>query len=183
MRRPVSGVLVEPIPWLFEQLKGNYEDKPGLRFLNAAIGRESGSRTLYFIRSRAGDPVWADLLGSFHREVVLSHRAELPDVEERLESIVVPCCTLESVVSEHGFRRLDLIHVDAEGSDYEVLQSIDLNGPLAPRFLLFEQKHLGADRDNALALVENAGYRILDLGMDILAARRRSPLAKRKWRA
>lgn len=173
MSRPVAGVLIEPIPRLFEQLQHTYEGKHGLEFVNAAISRDPGTRTLYFIQPRSGDPVWADLLGSFHQDVVLSHRSEVEDLDRRVETLDVPCRTLESVVSEQAGQRLDLIHVDAEGADYEILQSIDLNGPRAPRFLLFEQKHLGADRTAALALVESAGYHLTDLGMDVFASRPR----------
>lgn len=182
MRRPVAGVLIEPVPRLFEQLQRTYEGKPGLTFINAAIGKESGTRTLYFVTPRPGDPVWTDLLGSFHRDVILSHRTDVEDLDARVEAIDVPCLTLRSVVSKLDIRRLDLVHVDAEGADYEILQAIDLTGPLAPRFLLFEQKHLGADRERALALVEGAGYRWTDLGMDVFASRRRS-LKRRRYSA
>ena len=173
LKKPVAGVLVEPIPRLFEQLRRTYAGKSGLSFLNAAISSEPGSRTLYFVEPRPGDPAWAGLLGSFHEDVILSHRSEVPDLDERMETLDVPCRTLETVISELGFRRLDLIHIDAEGSDYEILRSLDLGGPLSPRFLLFEQKHMGSDRESALALVEGAGYRLTDLGMDVFAARPR----------
>lgn len=175
LNKPVAGVLIEPIPRLFEQLRRTYEGKSGLTFVNAAIGSEAGTRALYFVRPRSDDPVWADLLGSFHQEVVLSHRSEVQDLDERVETLDVPCCTLDSVLSDQPFRRLDLIHIDAEGADYEILRSLDLTGPLAPRFLLFEQKHLGADRASALKLVEGAGYRLTDLGMDVFASRPRLP--------
>ena len=173
LKKPVAGVLIEPIPRLFEQLRHTYAGKSGLTFLNAAISSEPGSRTLYFVEPRPGDPAWADLLGSFHEDVILSHRSEVQDLDERVETLEVPCRTLESVVAEQPFRRLDLIHIDAEGADYEILRSLDLTGPLSPRFLLFEQKHLGSDRASALALVEGAGYRVTDLGMDVFAWRPR----------
>lgn len=173
LRKPVDGVLIEPIPRLFEELRRTYEGKSGLTFVNAAIGSEPGTRTLYFVRPRSGDPVWADLLGSFHQDVVLSHRSEVQDLEERVETLEVPCRTLDSVISDQQFRRLDLIHIDAEGADYEVLLSLNLTGSLAPRFLLFEQKHLGSDRANAVELLEGAGYRLTDLGMDAFAWRPR----------
>src|SRR5205807_6687881 len=130
-----------------------------------------GSRELYWVRRRPGDPVWIELLGSFSREVVLSHDHEVPGIADRIEVVSVQCRTLSSLVEEYGFTRVDLLHIDAEGADLAILKTLDFRASWAPRFALYEQKHLGSEQERALALLHRAGYRTIDLGMDVFAFR------------
>src|SRR5436190_1288030 len=43
------ALLVEPIPYLFEQLQRNYGDESRLGFENVAVGTELGVRSIYFV--------------------------------------------------------------------------------------------------------------------------------------
>ena len=62
-----EGILVEPRAEACAALERNYEGCEGLRFVRAAIGAESGARTLYSIRDPedAGLPAWAPGVASF----------------------------------------------------------------------------------------------------------------------
>jgi hypothetical protein len=51
------------------------------------------------------------------------------------------------------------------------LKTLDFKAAWAPRFILYEQKHLGSDRSGALELLHGAGYRTADFGMDVFAFR------------
>ena len=59
-----TGLLVEPIPALFERLQANYRDVDGLQFLQCAVGDQDGPITLYRVQgTRPGDPDYVDQLG------------------------------------------------------------------------------------------------------------------------
>jgi hypothetical protein len=78
--RQWRGVLVEPVKYLFDRLVSNYAGTQGLSFENKALMAKDGSATLYFLR-QTNDPLlphWYDQLGSFNRDVVLSHKAAIP---------------------------------------------------------------------------------------------------------
>jgi FkbM family methyltransferase len=184
-RAEVRGLLIEPMPEMFERLTSNYASKPGLSMVQVAVGEDEGTRELYWVPSRPGDPIWVDLLGSFSRDVILSHAAEVPGIADRIQTLSVPCRTLSSLVVEHGFTRIDLLHIDAEGSDLAILRTLDFDARWAPRCILYEQKHLGPDATEAMDLLHRAGYHTLDLGMDVFAFRglkgRLRALLHRSW--
>lgn len=167
-----TGVLVEPLPELFERLVANYRDVPGLVFENAAIGQADGSATLFSVASRAGDPYWTDQLASFDRTTLLSHADVLPDLEERIVSVPITALTLPSLVAKHGLSRIDLLHVDVEGYDAEVVRQVDFSASWAPTFIVYERQHLDRTTDRATRrMLRRAGYRCVDIWPDQLAYR------------
>jgi FkbM family methyltransferase len=170
-RTEVRGLLIEPIPELFERLTSTYADKRGLVFVMAAIAEDERSRTFYWVPPRPGDPIWVDQLGSFSRDVILSHAHEVPGIADRVETMSVQCRTLPSLLAEHEFTRVDLLHIDAEGADLVILKTLDFRASWSPRFVLYEQKHLGPEQASALALLHRAGYRTVDFGTDVFAFR------------
>lgn len=60
-----TGVLVEPLPPLFAELKRNYANQPGLEFINAAVDVSPGVRTIHFLRPGLAFPDWAQGLATF----------------------------------------------------------------------------------------------------------------------
>ena len=66
------GVLVEPVPYLFERLQRTYRDIDRVSLENVAIADREGSMPFYYVRESSGDPtvpVWHAGLGSFSRAV------------------------------------------------------------------------------------------------------------------
>jgi FkbM family methyltransferase len=171
MAMPVRGILIEPIPQLFEQLTATYAGRQGLSFVNAAVAQDEGTRELYWVSPLPGDPVWVDQLGSFSRDVVLSHAEWVPGIADRMRAVEVRCRTLRSLVDEHALDDIDLLHIDAEGFDFEILKTVDFDARWAPRFILYEHKHLGDERDSARKLLRRAGYHAIDLEQDVFAFR------------
>jgi FkbM family methyltransferase len=167
-----TGVLVEPIPAIFDELVANYADVPGLAFENVAVGSGEGKATIFTLDPRPDDPDWAAQLSSFDREVLLSHREALADLEERILEVPIEAVTVPALVRRHRIESLDLLHVDAEGHDYEVLHQIDFAAPWAPRFVIFEKKHMGREAYLATkGLLRRAGYRCVNVWPDELAYR------------
>src|SRR5438309_661024 len=74
---------------------------------------------------RPGLPIWFDALGSLNKEVVLAHERFIPDIEKRLVETQLPSLTFDSLCRRHEVRAIDVLHTDTEGSDYNILRSID----------------------------------------------------------
>src|SRR5205814_148392 len=72
LSRPWRGILVEPVPPVFERLKANYRANPRLIFENAAIAESDGVRDLYHLPESSDRTIWKgyDALGSFRREIL-----------------------------------------------------------------------------------------------------------------
>jgi FkbM family methyltransferase len=173
------GILIEPVPQIFERLKVNYRNQPRFIYENLAISATIGPKTFYYVDQSAKDfipdlPEWFDQLGSFDREHILKH------LDGKLEPFVrtldVRSEPFDSLLLKHGVDHVDLIHIDAEGYDWEILSQIDFDN-IQPKLVIFEHKHLSpADLAAAKGKMSNAGYRLVKCGYDICAIRkRRSP--------
>jgi FkbM family methyltransferase len=178
---PWVGVMVEPVPWLFQRLRDNYRGKEGLAFENAAVGDIDGVVPFYYVppaEDHEGDPSWSDAMGSLSRAEVertvkatrefaaRASNVRIPDLSSRIERIEVPSLTFESLCRKHDIERLDLLLIDAEGYDWEIIKGIDF-GRCRPRLLIFENVHLTAEeRDQSVAHLEGLGYELTYEGID-----------------
>jgi len=168
------GVMVEPVPYVFERLRANYGANDRVVLENVAIADADGQRTLYCLPERPpgeGLPEWYDALGSFHREVIARHAHAIPDIEERIIAIEVPCVTFDTLCARNGITELDLVHVDTEGYDFEVIKLIDLER-VRPKAVLYEHYHFDpATRRACGKHLADHGYEEIANGMDAFALR------------
>jgi hypothetical protein len=97
-------VLIEPQQYYYARLVANYGERIGLKFVNAAIDRERGTRPLYCVKDENCEPI--DSLGglaSFLPERLLAwkrkdgHRAP---PGSQIVSELVECVTFEDVLAE-----------------------------------------------------------------------------------
>ena len=165
------GVVVEPVPYLFERLRRTYGGNRRVAVENVAIGDHDGQRPFYHLAEApdpegAGVPWWYDAIGSFDREHVLRHaRGEVPDVEDRIRHIDVRCMTLDSLCRKHAIAP-DLLVIDAEGFDWRIIRTIDFTSH-RPRLLAFEHHHLGPrDRSDCEEMLRGLGYELVSEGLD-----------------
>lgn len=169
--RDWRGVLVEPVPYLFERLRETYRGVPGAILENVAIAEKSGSLPFYYVRENSADtgvPEWHRGLGSFSREVVMKHADRIPGLAQRLVTQEVPCLSFAALCARHGIDGLELLHMDTEGYDYEILKTVDLER-FRPRVLVYEHHHLGAeDRAACLAHLAAHGYEAMEEGLDVI---------------
>ena len=166
------GVLAEPIPALFERLCETHRGRPGLVPKNVAVAPEPGTRTLYYVDDPAGDlPDWTNGTGSFLRDSLVAHEAAAPGLTAKIAEIEVPCLTPAQLCEEQGWDRVDFVHVDTEGFDYQILRAIDFDR-FPPDLLLFEWVHLsGDDRRAARELLGRHGYETVAGHWDAIALR------------
>jgi FkbM family methyltransferase len=181
------GVMVEPVPYVFERLRENYGEAPGISLENSAIADRDGSRPFYYLAEasepdRNGLPGWYDGIGSFSREAVLSHAREIPDIESRLVVKELPTLTFESLCEKHGLAEVDLLLIDAEGCDWELIRAIDFE-QRSPRLLIYEHYHLGPEeRAECRAHLERLGYETMEEHFDTFCLLPRGDELTGRWR-
>jgi len=185
-----SGILVEPVPHVFERLRRYYGDIPRLRLENAAIADHDGVHEMYALApAQPGDklPYWYEGLASLRKEILLKHRAAIPDIDRRLMTLQVPSLTFTSLCRKHGVSSVDLVQIDTEGYDFEVVKLINLD-ELRPKIIMFENYHMDPDtHDACLEYLRGYGYEHLSDGMDTVAVHvesltRRGRRLRRVWR-
>jgi hypothetical protein len=81
--------------------------------------------------------------------------------ETSVESVAV-----KELLSRNQIKQIDLLHIDAEGYDWIILQQFDFN-LIRPRIVLFERKHLNKKyQDAARSLMQNTGYQVKPMETD-----------------
>ena len=180
-----SGIMVEPVPYVFERLRKTYADVPGVTLENAAVSDRDGSLTLYHLAESDDDtlPPWYHALGTTSRDALLRHAKDIPDVEDRIVTTVVPCLTFPSLCAGHDVHAVDLVLLDTEGHDYEILRTSDLPA-WRPRLVIYEHYHLSPeDRAACRALMEDWGYETMEEGFDTWCLRpHEGDDLTRRWR-
>jgi FkbM family methyltransferase len=168
------GVMIEPVPFVFERLRARYLGHPRVRLENAAIADRDGVLPFYHLAQAApGEelPRWYDALGSFRREVIVKHADMIPDLERRIVQRDVPTLSFDSLCRKHAIASLDLVQIDTEGYDYEILRHIDWKR-WRPALLIYEHHHLSpADRNACQAMLRAQGYEPVEESLDTVAFR------------
>ena len=75
------GLFVEPVPSVFERLRENYADQPGLAFENAAIAEADGEATIYTVADGPQDRRALDTIASLDEGALLRNRRTIPDID------------------------------------------------------------------------------------------------------
>ena len=166
-----SGILVEPIPFLFEKLERNYiHKKKNLIFFNIAISAEAeGYKDFFSIdeKFRGKLPDWYFQLGTFYKDVLYHH--EIPEIDTYIKVIKVPVNTVENILAAHQIKSLDVIHIDTEGYDYEILKTIDLKQYL-PKIILIEYFNLNKeDQIKILGILKANNYKTFRNKQDFMS--------------
>ena len=168
-----SGILLEPIPELFHELRANYTKAgDGLRFVNAALHPTRKQAELEYVAEIQDLPLWSCAIGSMVPRVRDKHVAMIEEECGRtptFKKIVVKCVTFEDLLREHQVQGVGELHIDAEGMDQEILASFPFDRFL-PRKIVFEHAHLGpSEQQEALALLLGLGYRLHQEDLDYVA--------------
>ena len=141
------GDLIEPIPFVFEQLKNNFSD--GSRFrchmLGMSLDKNSTNREIFFFNSNNVDlkkenlGLWVNQIANFDIDHVKNHIPE--HLHYLIESKEIELKTLSAFIFEKVKRLPDLLHIDVSGNDFNVLKTYDFEIG-CPRVIMMEVKHL-----------------------------------------
>jgi FkbM family methyltransferase len=170
-----SGTLIEPVPYLYNQLVKNYSHcKDRLIFENSAIANVSGDLKFYRLKESKDPslPFWYDQLGSFNKEVVMKHRDSIPGFDNLFIEDTVSAITFSELIKKHSFKDIDFIQIDTEGFDYEILKLIPFES-IDIEFIMFENRHLSdADYRQAIRLLKSYGFAVGSLYKDTIAVKK-----------
>jgi FkbM family methyltransferase len=166
-----SGLLVEPIPSVFEKLTETYRGIPNIKLENCAVASVDGTVSLYRVRPDAGLPTYAQELASFDKRIILKQRRTVPDIARHISTINVPAKSVRSLFEQHAIRRVNLLVSDTEGFDYEVLKMV-FETQVLPDIILFEWTHLRhVEKIDCARLLVERGYCYMSIERDTLAVR------------
>ncbi len=155
------GVLVEPIQCYFNQLKLNYADNPGLVFENCAISDKQEVKDFYRVKEGLDFlPVWCNGLGTFHLDVVMTHKWAIPNLADYLVKEQVDCITLNTLLEKHSICHIDLLLIDTEGHDYAIIRQINFD-QIRPQIIVYEHQYIGkTDQRKCESMLSNYGYKL-----------------------
>lgn len=113
--RGAAGVLVEPNPLIFEELK---EKRPRDTILNVGVGAKEEKEKDFFILSSA-------TLSTFSREEM--ERLTASGKQKVKQVLKIPLRDINSIISEYFSLAPNYISLDVEGGDMEILASLDFS--------------------------------------------------------
>lgn len=166
------GLLVEPVPHVFERLRANYAGQEGLEFDNVAVSDRNGTATMLAgieLPNGARNPLSS--MSSLHPNVVQKHGWLADGLDGLVQTIDVPTVTLPTLMEANGVEQIDGLFVDTEGHDKVILDQLcDLTH--LPRFILFEHTHLSRQATSGLEdSLSGLGYGLTTMRRDIFAER------------
>jgi FkbM family methyltransferase len=170
-----TGVMVEPWPSYFKQLRKNYQAQAGrLHFLSCAITYpptevEFHSFTEEFVRANDLDPIVLSTAGMDRSHLHKQVKHDLLN-SSAITTMRVPGLRVEDIMRLSGLDRIDALFFDLEGQEPTVLQNMDF-AVVRPRLVVYESKHLGSDADAVRQKLEGLGFTLIPCDVDIVAFR------------
>lgn len=133
-----SGLLIEPIPKLFEECQKN---RPNCRSINAALVSKTNVNSTIKM-TYCG--LMSSAEGAFdseeqRKEHTINGKKFLKNSEHSYE-VSVPARTLTSIIDELKIPQIDLLSLDVEGFELEALGGLEFSRT-CPKFLLVEVRH------------------------------------------
>jgi FkbM family methyltransferase len=165
------GLMVEPIPEAFAALERNYAGFDQVGLVQAAIGPQDGSGTIYSVEAPESAGMGMTLHSSFDRAVLLKGTRWFPGLEERIVARPVPVMSFATLLGRTGGQAVDVLKIDTEGYDFEILRTVDL-ARLDPSLLIVEYANLPRETVVRMAdLLLDHGYRLTMTRLDMLGWR------------
>lgn len=163
-----KGYFIEPVPYLFRELKNNYPENERYKFFNVAIN-DGSIQDFFYVDEKAkenlkGLPKYWNQLGSFNRTHILKHLDGV--LEPYIITAKIKGVTLHNFLRTNDIQDIGLLQIDAEGYDWEILKQLNLN-EITPKIILLEHKHLDyLDKKELLEKLKD--YLIYKFGQDII---------------
>lgn len=167
-----SGILIEPVPYVYNKLIEGYKENTSLVFENLAISEKAETRKFWHLHETDDAlPEWYHLLGTFNKDVIVKHVDEIPTLYDHLVSTDITCITLEDLFQKHNVSEIDLLSIDTEGYDFEIIKQFDFSSFL-PKIVIYEQIHLHPkDYLACQEYLKDLGYMIYEAQYNTVAYR------------
>lgn len=153
---PEILVMVEPMSIHNDKIKKCYLDKNNLHIENSAITTNNEDEMIFYYHNCDG-PMYE--VASTDINHIIKHGYEVEGIVE----LKVKCITINDLFDKYGLQKIDILFIDAEGSDDKIIKSIDFI-----RFdiskIYFENLHLKDDtiydflKKKGFRIAKNVGY-------------------------
>ena len=128
------AILIEPIPFIISELTSQYEGINNIIIENIAITDDENieQMTLYYLGNSNYE------VSSFSKNHVITHKP--PGSSYPLESLEVPCFTINKLIDKYNLNTIDYLFIDTEGLDVYIIASIDFT-KYKIKNIIFEAVH------------------------------------------
>jgi len=139
-------LLVEPVDYNYLQLQKRFSSFKNILFDKSFVSAKDGDKiSFYYVKedsiSKLGKH-WASGLGSFSKDLILSHRSKRFKITEQdLDLKMMLSVSFNSLCKKYKISSIDKIILDIEGSEKEVLKTINYE-EFKIQEIQFEFKHL-----------------------------------------
>jgi len=139
-------LLVEPVDYNYLQLQKRFSSFKNIFFDKSFVSAKDGDKiSFYYVKedsiSKLGKH-WASGLGSFSKDLILSHRSKRFKITEQdLDLKMMLSVSFNSLCKKYKISSIDKIILDIEGSEKEVLKTINYE-EFKIQEIQFEFKHL-----------------------------------------
>lgn len=174
------GLVVEPLPDLFDLLSSNYaEHRSGVDLANVAIAA-SNSKDVDMMRipldACQSLPKWVRGTSSLRPECTpLSGKnvsaALFSQIAPLIQHVSVETCTLQTLLDRYAVDKVDVLQLDCEGMDWLILQQLDWE-KYQPWIINFEAINLPPDElAECKGFLEGKGFQTVRYKYDMTAWR------------
>ena len=164
---PEKVLLVEPVPHNVVEIKKNLNNLEGITIEQVALSDKNETRNFYFVKNTSIHKLkkhWSSGIGSFNKQHLLDHKSKRFKIEEEdIDKISIEAIRFKDLVDKYNINQIDKLLVDVEGSEFIILNDIDLNS-IKIKKIIFEYKHFdgyqttGKKLEEILKKFEENGY-------------------------
>ena len=164
---PEKVLLVEPVPHNVVEIKKNLNNLEGIIIEQVALSDKNETRNFYFVKNTSIHKLkkhWSSGIGSFNKQHLLDHKSKRFKIEEEdIDKISIEAIRFKDLVDKYNINQIDKLLVDVEGSEFAILNDIDLNS-INIKKIIFEYKHFdgyqttGKKLEEILKKFEENGY-------------------------
>ena len=164
---PEKVLLVEPVPHNVEAIKKNLNNLEGIKIEQVALSDKNETRNFYFVKNTSIHKLkkhWSSGIGSFNKQHLLDHKSKRFKIEEEdIDKISIETIRFKDLVDKYNINQIDKLLVDVEGSEFAILNDIDLSS-INIKKIIFEYKHFdgyqttGKKLEEILKKFEENGY-------------------------
>ena len=164
---PEKVLLVEPVPHNVVEIKKNLNNLEGITIEQVALSDKNETKNFYFVKNTSIHKLkkhWSSGIGSFNKQHLLDHKSKRFKIEEEdIDKISIEAIRFKDLVDKYNINQIDKLLVDVEGSEFAILNDIDLNS-INIKKIIFEYKHFdgyqttGKKLEEILKKFEENGY-------------------------
>jgi len=141
---PEKVLLVEPVPHNVVEIKKNLNNLEGIIIEQFALSDKNETRNFYFVKNTSIHKLkkhWSSGIGSFNKQHLLDHKSKRFKIEEEdIDKISIEAIRFKDLVDKYNINQIDKLLVDVEGSEFAILNDIDLSA-INIKKIIFEYKH------------------------------------------